>query len=64
MTARDKQKSFDCVKSVREIRDRLSTRMARMSPEERVQWLNTREYSDPILRRFAAKPEEARSDNP
>ena len=57
-------KDYDCVESTREIRDRIGAKMARMSRDERVKWLNTREYSDPILRRYAAKPEEARSDNP
>ena len=57
-------KDYDCVKSTREIRDRIAAKMARMSRDERVKWLNTREYSDPILRRFAAKPEEARSNDP
>ena len=63
MTTKAK-KDYDCVGAVREIRDRIGTKMARMSRHERVKWLNTREYSDPILRRYAAKPEEARSDNP
>ncbi len=63
MTTKAK-KDYDCVESVREIRDRIGAKMARMSRDERVKWLNTREYSDPILRRFAARPEEARSNNP
>ena len=63
MTTKAK-KNYDCVGTVRKIRDRIGAKMARMSRDERVKWLNTREYSDPILRRFAAKPEEARSNNP
>ena len=54
MTAKAK-KDYDCVGTVRQIRDRIGAKMARMSPDERVKWLNTREYSDPILRRYAAK---------
>lgn len=54
MTAKAK-KDYDCVGTVRQIRDRIGAKMARMSPDERVKWLNTREYSDPILRRYTAK---------
>ena len=50
-TTREK-KGFDCVKTTREIRDRLSVKLAEMSPEERVQWLNNRDFSDPLLRRL------------
>ncbi len=53
MTAEAKKKGYNCVTATREIRDRLSAKMAEMSPEERVQWLNTREFSDPVLRRLA-----------
>ncbi len=55
------EKDYDCVASVREIRDRLSAKMARMSPEERVDWLNTREFSDPLLRRLAARPQQGKA---
>ncbi len=54
MTTKAKN-DYDCIASVREIRDRLSAKMARMSPEERVQWLSTRDFSDPILRRLATQ---------
>ena len=60
MTTKTK-KDYDCVASVREIRDRLSAKMARMSPEERVEWLNSREFSDPILRRLAARSHKRKS---
>ena len=50
-TTREKQ-GFDCVKTTREIRDRLGVELAGMSPEDRVQWLNTRDFSDPLLRRL------------
>ena len=63
MTTKAK-KDYDCVETVRKIRDRIGAKMARMSRDERVKWLNTREYSDPILRRFTAKPEEARTNHP
>lgn len=60
-TTRDK-KGFDCVKTTREIRDRLSVELAGMSPEERVRWLNNRDFSDPLLRRLVnrLRPQEGR----
>ena len=61
MTTREK-KEFDCVKNTREIRDRLSVTLAGMSPEDRVQWLNSRDFSDPLLRRLVnrRRPQEGR----
>lgn len=60
-TTRDKN-GFDCVKTTREIRDRLSVELAKMSPEERVRWLNSRDFSDPLLRRLVKRlrPQEGR----
>ena len=59
-----KEKDFDCVASMREIRDGLSAEIAGMSGEELRRWFNSREYSDPILRRLAsrAKPPASRND--
>ncbi len=44
-------KSFDCVGFMREQRDRISRKLETMTPEERVDWMNNREITDPILRR-------------
>ena len=52
MTTTREKKGFDCVKTTREIRDRLSVEVAGMSPEDRVRWLNSRGLSDPLLRRL------------
>ena len=52
MTTTREKTGFDCVKTTREIRDRLGVELAGMSPEDRVQWLNTRDFSDPLLRRL------------
>ena len=62
-TTRDK-KGFDCVTTTREIRDRLSVELAEMSPEERVRWLNSRDFSDPLLRRLIKRlrPQEGGND--
>ena len=42
MTTTREKEGFDCVKTTREIRDRLSVELAGMSPEDRVRWLNSR----------------------
>ena len=62
MTTTREKTDFDCVKTTREIRDRLSVELAGMSPEDRVHWLNGRDFSDPLLRRLAnrRRPREGR----
>ena len=64
MTTMREKKGFDCVKTTREIRDRLSAELAAMSPEERVRWLNSRHFSDPLLHRLANRmlPQEGQDD--
>ena len=52
---RRKEKDFDCVASMREIRDGISAELAGMSAAELRHWFNSREYSDPILRRLASR---------
>ncbi len=48
-------KTFDCVRSMRQIRDRLSAEIADMTYDELAQWLRAHQYSDPFLQRLAAK---------
>ncbi len=48
-------KSFDCVQSMRQIRDRLSAEIADMSHDQLVRWLRAHQYSDPFLRGLAEK---------
>lgn len=48
-------KTFDCVQSMREIRDRLSAEIADMNYDELSRWLRSHRYSDPFLRRLAEK---------
>lgn len=52
MTSKNRTKSFDCVKSVREIRDRISAEIANMSYEELRQWLDARVQQDPFFARI------------
>lgn len=53
-------KAFDCVRSMRQIRDRLSAEIADMSYYELVQWLRTPSYSNPTLRRLAERAQQAK----
>jgi hypothetical protein len=48
-------KTFDCVQSTRQIRDKLSAEIAEMSYDELARWLREHRYSDPSLRRLAEK---------
>ncbi len=48
-------KTFDCVESMRQSRDRLSAEIKDMSYAELVTWLRTRQYADPLLRQLAEK---------
>ena len=46
---------FDCVKTAREIRDRISAQIESMSHEQLVSWLRSYCYSDPVLGRLSEK---------
>jgi hypothetical protein len=48
-------KPFDCVESMRQIRDGLSAEIAGMSYDELTHWLRAYQYSDPVLQRLAEK---------
>ena len=48
-------KTFDCVQSMRQARDRLSAEIADMSYDELVNWLRAHRYADPLLQRLAEK---------
>ena len=48
-------KTFDCVQSMRQIRDSLSAEIADMTYDELAQWLRAHQYSDPFLQRLAEK---------
>jgi hypothetical protein len=54
MTERS-SKTFDCVESMREARDKLSAEIEGMSYDELVRWLRSRRYADPVLQRLAEK---------
>ena len=46
-------KTFDCVESMRQARDRLSAEIADMSYDELANWLRVHRYADPLLQQLA-----------
>lgn len=48
-------KTFDCVQSMRQARDRLSAEIEGMTYDELVEWLRVHRYKDPLLRGLAEK---------
>ena len=49
------KKKFDCVKFMREARDRISAEIADMTVDERIEWFNSKRYDDPALEALAAR---------
>lgn len=50
-----KSKTFDCVQSMRQIRDRLSQEIQNLSHDELVEWLRSHRYADSLLQRLAER---------
>ena len=48
-------KTFDCVQSMRQARDRLSAEIKGMSYDELEKWLRDHRYTDPLLQGLAQK---------
>ena len=46
-------KTFDCVQSMRQTRDRISAEIESLSYDELVKWLRGHRYTDPLLQRLA-----------
>ena len=55
MSSAKRKKKFDCIKFTREARARSAAATAHMTIDERVEYFNTRRYSDPELERLAAQ---------
>ena len=55
MTNENGQKAFDCVKTMRKIRDRISSEIAGKTHDELVHWFHDHHYSDPVLQRLAIR---------
>ena len=58
MTEKTKKKDFDCVETMREIRDRVSAEIVGKTSEEIDHWLHAHRYTDPVLRRLASRRKE------
>jgi len=50
---RPTSKTFDCVRAMRQTRERLSAEIADKSYEDLVHWLRSHRYADPFLQRLA-----------
>ena len=61
MTETTNKKEFDCVETMREIRDRVSAELVAKTRDERDHWLHAHRYSDPVLRRLTSRREERKS---
>ena len=48
-------KTFDCVQTMRQARDKLSAEIEGMSYDELVKWLRVHRYADPLLQSLAEK---------
>ena len=55
MMDRTKKKEFDAVKSMRDIRNRISAEITGKTHDELAHWLHEHHYSDPVLQRFARR---------
>ncbi len=60
MTSKAETKRFDCVKSMREIRDQISAEIADMSYDELSQWLDKRVRENPHFSRIPHSRKPAR----
>ncbi len=48
-------KTFDCVRAMRQARDKVSAEIERMSCDQLVRWLRVHRYTDAGLQRLAEK---------
>ena len=57
-----KKKKFDCVEFMRQARARVTAEIADMTADERIEWFNSRRYSDPVLEAMAARIRKSNED--
>ena len=55
MTHDKQRRTFDCVETMREVRDRISSEIAGKTHDEIVHWLENHNYTDPVLQRLAIR---------
>ena len=58
------KEKFDCVKFMREARGRITDETADMTIEERIEWFNSKRYSDPVLEELAARMRQSTQHRP
>jgi hypothetical protein len=61
MIEKMKKRGFDGVKTMREIRDRVSAEIVGKTRDELDHWLHAHRYTDPVLRRLASRRKENNS---
>ena len=64
MTEPPKKKKFDCVRFMREARARSVAETAHMTMDERIEWFNSKRYSDPVLEELAARIRQSTQGRP
>ncbi len=57
-----RKKKFDCVEFMRQARARITAETADMTADERIEWFNSRRYSDPVLEAMAAQIRKSAQD--
>ena len=57
-----KKKKFDCVEFMRQARARITAETADMTADERIEWFNSKRYSDPVLEAMAARIRKSNED--
>ena len=64
MTEPPMKKKFDCVRFMREARARSVAETAHMTMDERIEWFNSKRYSDPVLDELAARIRQSTQGRP
>ncbi len=64
MTNSVRSKIFDCVQSMREIRDGFSREIETLNHDELAEWIRSHRYANPLLDRLAKKvPRQVNSEH-
>ena len=64
MMDRTEKKEFDAVKSMRDIRDRISAEITGKTHDELAHWFRAHRYSDPVLQRLASRSDGGSQPSP
>ena len=58
------KKKFDCVQFMRDARARSVAETVDMTIDERIEWFNSKRYSDPVLEELAARIRQSTQHRP